>query len=240
MSVSDGIRGTLSGVGVGPGDPELMTLKAVRILKEADVIAIPDTGGEARTAWKIVQDVVGEKPVLNCAAPMTRDWAKVDAAWDRNADNICALLDAGKQVAFVTLGDPSVYSTYWYLHKRVLARGYQARLVPGVPSFCAAAAGLNTALCEGSEPLLIVPASHQGLEESLDVQANKVLMKAGRQLSALKDTLRQRRELDYASLAVNCGLDGERYEASFADADTDAGYFSIVLVKQPKKKQANG
>lgn len=235
--MADWIRGTLYGVGVGPGDPELLTLKAVRILKEADVIAVPNTGGEARTAWKIVRDVVGEKPVLDCPAPMTRDWAKVDAAWDQNADNVCALLDAGKQVAFITLGDPSVYSTYWYLHKRVQARGYQAQLVPGVPSFCAAAAGLNTALCEGSERLLIVPSSHQGLEDSLDVRANKVLMKAGRQLGVLKDVLRQRKELDHASLAVNCGLDGERYETKFANADTDAGYFSIVLVKQPEKKR---
>ncbi len=228
--------GTLYGVGIGPGDPELMTLKAVRLLKAADVIAIPDARGKSRIAWEVVRDVVGDKAVLDCPAPMTRDKAQVDAAWDRNADNVCALLDRGKDVAFVTLGDPSIYSTYWYLHQRVQARGYPARMVPGVPSFCAAAAGLNTALCEGSEPLLIVPASYPGLADSLDVEANKVLMKAGRQLEAVKDALGERHELDRASLAVNCGMDGERYEPDFANADTDAGYFSIVLVKMREKE----
>ena len=77
---------------------------------------------------------------------MTRDQAKMDASHDQAEDDICALLDEGKNVVFLTLGDPTIYSTYWYVHRRVLARGYDAQLIPGVPSFCAAAARLGIGL----------------------------------------------------------------------------------------------
>lgn len=224
-------RGILYGVGVGPGDAELLTLKAVRILKESDVIALPDAFSESRTAWSVVRDFLGDKPTLSCPAPMVRDRAKLDAVWEANADAVCALLDEGKQVAFITLGDPSIYSTCWYLHRKVRARGYEARLIPGVPSFCAAAAGLNTALCEGKEPLLILPASCERLEEGLDFPGNKVIMKAGRQMDTLKETLCQRGELERAAIAVNCGLPGERYCEALGDVETEAGYFAVVVVK---------
>lgn len=232
--------GVLYGVGVGPGDPKLLTLQAVELLQKADVIAIPHTGSASDVAWNVVKDYVADTPVLRCAAPMTRNQEKMDRAWEENADQICALLEAGKTVAFITLGDPSIYSTYWYLHRKVVARGYQAQMIPGVPSFCAAAAGLNQALCEGEEPLLIVPASHGGLEESLNVQANKVFMKAGRQLGALKEALKTHGALEQAALAVNCGLEGERYEPSFAEADPEAGYFAIVVVKEPPQNGVMG
>lgn len=225
-------QGVLYGVGVGPGDPKLLTLQAVEVLQRADVIAIPNTGGASNTAWNIVKEFVAETPVLRCGAPMTRDRDQMDRAWEENANQVCALLEVGKTVAFVTLGDPSIYSTYWYLHRKVLARGYQAQMIPGVPSFCAAAAGLNQALCEGDEPFLIVPVSHQNLEDSLNVKANKVFMKAGRQLGALKEALGHHGVLEQAALAVNCGLEGERYEPSFAEADTEAGYFAIVILKE--------
>ncbi|MCD8190427.1 MAG: precorrin-2 C(20)-methyltransferase [Clostridiales bacterium] len=227
-----GEKGILYGVGVGPGDPELLTVKAVRLLQTADVIAAPDSGGESRTALHIVRDYIEDKPVVLCPTPMTRDRETLDRAWKDNAAQICALLEQGKQVAFVTLGDPTVYSTYFYLHRRVLAQGYRAEIVPGVPSFCAAAAKLGVPLCEGSQRLLVVPASHGDLTDSLDVDANKILMKAGRQLGTLKATLRQRGELENAALVVNCGLPGEQVWPSFAQAEGDTGYFSLVLLRQ--------
>ena len=140
-------KGKLYGVGVGPGDPELLTKKAERVLREADVVAVPDKGAGEKTALNIVADIVGGKELLYCPTPMVRDRAVLDGCYEKIADDICALLDAGKVVAFITLGDPTVYSTYIYVHKKVLARGYAAELVPGVPSFCAVAARLNTSLC---------------------------------------------------------------------------------------------
>lgn len=228
-------RGTLYGLGVGPGDPELLTLKAVRLLREADVIAAPDKGSGEKTALTIVKDYIQGKPLLPCVTPMVRDRQVLDAAHDQIADSICALLKEGKNVVFNTLGDPTVYSTYMYVHRRVLERGYEAVLVPGVPSFCAAAARLGRSLCEGSERLLIVPASHKDVGDCLDVDANLVFMKAGREIGALKETLRSHDLLDRASLAANCGMEGEQLWERFGDTPEDTGYFSIVLVKKGEK-----
>ena len=225
-------KGILYGVGVGPGDPELLTLKARRILREADVIAVPDKGTGEKTALAIIGGLADGKPVLWCAAPMTRDPERLEAAYADNARRIAGLLDEGKTVAFITLGDPTVYSTYLYTHRRVLAMGYEARLVPGVPSFCAVAAALGEGLCEGGDRLLIVPASHRDIGDCLEVDANYVFMKAGRELGALRDALAARGLLDRASMVENCGMETERVYPRFAEAPEDSGYFSVVLVKR--------
>ena len=225
-------RGTLYGLGVGPGDPELLTLKAVRILREADVIAVPDKGSGEKTAFRIVQEYVADKTILTCVTPMVRDQAVLDAAHDQIAADICALLEDGKNVAFITLGDPTVYATYMYIHRRVLSRGYEAVLVPGVPSFCAVAALLNTSLCEQCQRLLIVPASHKDMEDCLNVDANLVFMKAGREIGALKEKLAEHGLLEHASLVANCGMEGEQVWEHFADMPENTGYFSVVLVKK--------
>ena len=163
---------------------------------------------------------------------MVRDRQILDSAHDRIAGDICALLEEGKNVAFITLGDPTVYATYMYIHRRVLARGYEAVLVPGVPSFCAVAARLNTSLCEQSQRLLIVPASHKDMEDCLNVDANLVFMKAGREIGALKEKLAAHGLLESASLVANCGMEGEQVWERFADMPENTGYFSVVLVKK--------
>ena len=224
-------RGVLYGVGVGPGDPELLTLKAQRIITEADVIAVPDKGSGERTALKIASALTEGKPLLLCDAPMVRDKAQLEAAYRRNAERIIVRLDQGETVAFLTLGDPSIYSTYLYTHQRVLAAGYEAKMVPGGPSFCAVAAELNMGLCEGSGRLLIVPASHRDMSDCLSVDANLVFMKAGRELPALRGTLAEHGLLDRASMVENCGMEGQRVYPRFADA-ADGGYFSVVVVKR--------
>lgn len=125
-----------------------------------------------------------------------------------------------------------MYSTYLYLHKKVVARGYDAEIIPGVPSFCAVAARLGTALCEKSERLLIVPASHKDVTDCLDLDANLVFMKAGKEIGALKETLDHHGLLDKASLVANCGMEGELVCPRFADLEEGSGYFSVVLVKK--------
>ncbi len=228
-------KGMLYGLGVGPGDPELLTVKAARVLRQADVVAVPDKGSGERTALHIVRDYVEGKTILPCITPMVRDQAVLDAAHDRIADDLCALLEEGKTVAFITLGDPTVYATYLYVHRRVLERGYEAVLVPGVPSFCAAAARLNISLCEGSERLMIVPASHKDVTDCLHTDANLVFMKAGREIGALKETLRREGLLENASLVANCGMEGEQVWPRFADTPEDTGYFSLVIVKRGER-----
>lgn len=222
--------GKLFGVGVGPGDPELLTLKAVRILREADVVMVPDTCSSDKTALTIAKEYVSGKELLFAKTPMVRDRAVVDAAYEQAAERICALLDQGKQVAFLTLGDPTVYSTYMYIHEKVLRRGYAVEVVPGVPSFCAAAARLNQSLCQGQEPLLVIPASHDS-QALLDVPANKVFMKAGRSILELKQALSDRNLLEGASMVENCGMANERVYPRFEDLKEPSGYFSLVISK---------
>lgn len=227
-------RGILYGVGVGPGDPELLTLKAQRVISEADIIAVPDKGSGERTALKIVENLTKDKPLLLCDAPMVRDPAQLEAAYTRSAQRITEQLDQGKTVAFLTLGDPSIYSTYLYTHRKVLAAGYLAEIVPGVPSFCAVAAALGDGLCEGSDRLLIVPASHRDVADCLNVDANLVFMKAGKELAKLRETLAQHGLLDQSSMVENCGMETEKIYPHFSDA-SDSGYFSIVVVKKNEK-----
>lgn len=224
-------KGILYGIGVGPGDPELLTVKAVRLLKEADVVAVPDKGSGEKTALAIVQEFVREEQLLLCPTPMVRDKAKLDAAYESIADTLCGLLDLGRKIVFITLGDPTVYSTYMYVHQRIAARGYEARLVPGVTSFCAAAARMGISLCEREERLLIVPASHKPIDDCLAMDANLVFMKAGREIGALQSALQKAGRLEGASLVENCGMEGERIYPRFADMEEASGYFSVVVAK---------
>lgn len=227
-------KGTLYGIGVGPGDPELVTVKAVRLLQSADIIAVPDKGSGEKTALNIVKDYIQGKEILYCATPMIRDAKKLDESYSLIAQQICALLDEGKSVAFITLGDPTVYSTYIYIHKKVVELGYSAEIIPGVPSFCAVAAKLGRSLCEGTERLMIVPASHQEMDDCLKLDSNFVFMKAGREIIGLKNKLDEYNILDSAGMIENCGMVGEKVYPDFAQMEEPSGYFSVVLARGKK------
>lgn len=222
--------GKLWGVGVGPGDPELLTMKAVRVLRESDVIMVPDTCKSDKTALNIAKDYLAGKELVLVPTPMVRDKAVVDAAYEAAAEQICGFLDQGKQVAFLTLGDPTVYSTYMYIHEKVLRRGYEVEVVPGVTSFCAAAARLNRSLCQGKEPLLVIPASHDP-QALMDVPANKVFMKAGKSILELQKALEDRGLLEDAAMVENCSMANEHVYPHFGDLKEPSGYFSLVIAK---------
>lgn len=223
-------HGKLWGVGVGPGDPELLTVKAVRVLREADVVIVPDANSGDKVALNIAKDYLKGKQIQFVKTPMVRDKAVMDAAHEQAADTICALLDEGKQVAFLTLGDPAIYSTYMYIHQKVLNRGYAVEVVPGIPSFCAAAARLNQSLCLGREPLIIIPDSHDQ-NDLMDLPGNKVFMKAGRSILELQQALGEKGLLAGASMVENCSMENEHVYPHFADLKEPSGYFSLVIVK---------
>ena len=225
--------GKLFGVSVGPGDPELLTLKALRVIREADVVAVPNIGHKRQTAYDIARDLLEGKQLLDCSTPMRGGHAVAEEAYRVIADRVCATLDEGKTVAYLTLGDATVYSTYTYVHAIVQSRGYEVEIIPGVTSFCAAAAKLGIPLCEGPERLLIAPVLASDVDEVLDVEATKVFMKSGRSLGELRDKLAERGELERASMVANCGLPDERVYPRFADADDRTDYFSLVIVKEP-------
>ncbi len=230
------MAGILYGVGVGPGDPELLTIKAARILKTCDVIGIPTADrtrcAAFRIACKAVPDIE-KKPVAAVSIPMTTDIDKLNLAYDRGCEVLSKELDAGKSVAFVNLGDPSVYGTYMELHGRMAARGYCARLVSGVPSFCAAASALGIPLASKKEQLHILPGCYESQEVEL-YPGTRVLMKSGGKISQVKQKLVDLEESGKinAGAVVNCGMENEVICRDIRDLDEDAGYFTTIIVKE--------
>lgn len=229
------MAGKLYGIGVGPGDPELMTLKAVRLIEECDIVAVPKSGEGEGVARQIAKGAVKnfeQKNVIEVPMPMTRDPQVLEQSHQAAAKLIEGYLKEGKSVAFLTLGDPSIYSTYIYIHKRVQQHGYPVEMVPGVPSFCAVAAKLNTGLAEGAQPLHIIPASYQGVEEGLEWSGPKVLMKTGRSMKKVKALLDEKGLLDKAMMVQKCGMEGEEIYPSMREVDENASYFSVIVVEE--------
>ena len=224
------MKGILYGIGVGPGDPELLTLRAIRAIKECDCIAMPDLGAERRTAFDIAKEYLTDKSMLPLELPMTHDPEALRKKRTQAADLICEKLDAGLSVGFLTLGDPTVYSTYTYLQTIIVARGYEAKMIPGVTSFCAAAAALGQPLCEGGEPLHIIPALYGNLESALSLSGTRVLMKSGSKLGEALECIREKRLA--ASVVERVGMAGERVIADALAEPVDAGYFCVVVVRE--------
>ena len=228
------MRGRLYSVGIGPGNPELLTLKAMRLLRECDVIAFPKGDTDVLTAKEIIAQVVNVegKEQLQIQMPMTKDEEVLSKAHQDGADEIIEWLNAGKNVVFITLGCPTIYATCIYVHKLVLQAGYDAELVPGVPSFCAVAAKLNTSLCEKAEPLIILPGSYKETSKFLDMQGNKVLMKSGSEILRVRDELKACDLIRYSAMVERCGLTGEKVYKNLEEIDSKSSYFSIILVKK--------
>ena len=228
-------KGTLYGVSVGPGDPELMTLKAVRCIEQCPVLAAPQTAAGRMLALDIAKgavDVSG-KIILPLHFAMSRDPEVLKASHAAAADAVRAHLDAGRDVALLNLGDVSIYATYDYLEEILTAQGYAAVRIAGVPSFCAAAARLGQSLTGGMEqPLTIAPGRH--VEQVLAAPGAKVLMKTGRRLPKTLDALRERGLLANSAMVCNCGLPDEAVFPALTDYDPaqDAGYFATILVKE--------
>ena len=228
------MKGKLFGIGVGPGDPELLTLKAVSTLQNCDVIAVPKTGA-SKTAFQIIEAYMAGKELLECVFAMENDMTKRRTARQIVADNIKQLLDGGKSVGFITLGDPTTYSTYMYIHSAIVSLGYEAEIVSGITSFAAAAAALGIALCEDNEPLLIIPTSPGGdTDELLDFPGNKVIMKSGENLTRVLNSLKARGYGDRTKIASRVMLEGERlyHDIESYEKSPAGGYFTIAIVKE--------
>ena len=238
-------RGTFYGIGVGPGDPELITVKALKIIKSCPVIAAPRTGNGDMVALDIVwrtgilsesAEIAEEfdKKILAMDFTMDKDPAKRKENYRKNAEAAARYMDNGQDVAMVTLGDVSLYSTVHYIADELKSRGYEIIMVPGVPSFSAAAASLTIPLAEMDAPVHIIPSVRNNSDDYLDLPGTKVLMKAGRHLHRTLDELDRRGLLDVTSLAVNCGMDDEILIKKLGDDEPlpdKTGYFTTVIVR---------
>lgn len=229
------MQGKLFGLGVGPGDPELLTVKALRIIKESDVIVVPGADVTESVAYKIVKGVypaLDEKCLMPVAMPMTKDPTKLDENHNKAADMVAHCLREGKQVAFLTLGDPCIYSTYLYVHKRIVEQGFEAEIVSGITSFCAAAARLNIGLVEMAEPLHVIPATYKSeeMDELLKLPGTKVLMKTGKKMKKVRESIIESGQ--NAFMVENCGMESEKVYRSAEDIPEEAGYYSLIIVKE--------
>ena len=226
------MKGIAYGVGVGPGDPEYMTLKACRLIRENEIIAVPGKVTQESVAYKIAVAAVpelAEKTLVPVWMPMVKDRAKIDEQHRAAAKLFEGYLDQGKNVVFLTLGDSTIYCTFSYIQHYLEADGYPIELVSGITSFCAAAARLGVPLVEWDEQLHVLPAVHR-LEAELEQPGNYVLMKSASKMSAVKDILR--RSGRAVRMVENCCMEGEKRYFGVDEIPDDAGYFSLIIAKE--------
>ena len=231
--------GTFYGIGVGPGDPELLTLKAARLLREADIICLPKSKEGADSVAKQVAGphLSAKARLVEISMPMVRDAALLEEQWQKGAAEIAGFLRQGLSVAFITIGDSMLYSTYTYLMARVrrLLPDAPIECVPGVTSFSAAAAYLQEALAEGAEKLAIVPAIEdpEEIREVLGRFPNAVLMKVAGKYDAIVTVLEELQLLDKAVMISRLGYPEQRICHDLASLrGQKLDYLSLILVKQ--------
>lgn len=231
--------GKFYGVGVGPGSPDLLTLRAVNVLKSVQVVCAPRSSSEnERVALRVVEShLPPSTALLEIATPMTRDKAVLEREWSNGAKQIAECLKAGKNVAFITIGDSALFSTYTYLMKKVqeIVPEVTVESIPGITSFSAMAGRLNVPLAEGGEKLAIIPAIDdiEELRSSLKQFSNLILMKVAGKFDEVVDLLV---EEGLKNRAVFVSKVGHPDELITFDLDSMRGqkrdYLSLIFVKK--------
>ncbi|MDU0305458.1 precorrin-2 C(20)-methyltransferase, partial [Streptomyces sp. PAL114] len=231
----------LTGVGVGPGDPELVTVKGVNALRAAAVVVVPvmDTGERGRAEATVLHHVPAEKVVRVVFALNERsDRKRREAAWDAAGERVAGLLRDHGSVAFATIGDPNVYSTFTYLAQTVgdLVPGLVVETVPGITAMQDLAARSGAVLTEGTEPLTLVPvtAGATVLKEALAGPGTVVAYKFGRQAGEVAEVLRETGRLDDAVWGSALGLPEESVRSAAEMDGTPLPYLS-TLIAPPRR-----
>ena len=246
--------GKLYVVGVGPGDPELMTLKAVRILREVSCICVPKGREEGSSlALSIVKKALPleGKEIIEAHFPMkktktgteakdlnnaTSELCKLDTKWHETVENVLSRLSKGTDVAFITIGDPSIYSTFFYLYDRLLELNPELtiEMVPGVSSINAAASRAGISLGLADEKIAILPATYtDNLREILEKFDTVVLMKVHRVFDNVITILDSMGLLGNAIYVSKAGMEDERIFRNITDVGKDdLNYFSMVVVRK--------
>ena len=225
-------NGTFYAVGVGPGDPELLTLQAANILKRCPVIAAPQTKSGQMLALDIARSALDlrEKEVLPLSFTMSREPSLREESYQTAARQIEAFLQKGLDVAMVNLGDVSIFATAYYILERIREDGFETLMAPGVTSFSAVAARLGCSLTQIDAPLHIIPASAD-LDLSLQFPGTKVLMKSGSAIHETVQALERAGLLDRAALVADCGLPTEQVYRDLRELPENLSYFATIIVQ---------
>jgi len=230
--------GKLYGLGVGPGDPGLITLKAVEVLRAVDVVfAASSSKNEYSLALRIVRPYISEgTPVIRLPFPMTHDREDLETAWEENAREVIIELRGGRDAAFITIGDALTYSTYGYLLREIKRQSPESIIetVPGITSYQAAAAVANVPLVEGKESLLIASGTDtsQKIRMASGITENMALLKTYRNFDEIFTTVDELGLVDKTIGVVRCGLPEEEVISDIRDMKgKDAHYLTLLIVK---------
>ena len=223
-------QGVFYAVSVGPGDPELLTRQACRVLEVCDVIAAPRVKSGRMLALDIAGGAVDMrgKTILPLDFTMAHDAAVREESYRTAAGAIEAALAAGRDVAMVNLGDVSVYATAYYILERVRSDGFEVVMCPGVTSFCAVAARLGRSLTRMEEPLHILPGS-MDMDSALTLEGTKVLMKSGRAIRETVDALERHGLAARAGMVADCGLETEQVYTDLRQLPEEISYFATIV-----------
>ena len=233
--------GTLYGIGVGPGDPELITLKALKVLQRVPhIFASCSPKNTYSLALSIVRCHLNGAGIEHLAFPMTKDPEVLASAWERNARRVLEVLATGSDAAFVTLGDPLTYSTFGYLLKTLkrLDPGVGIVTIPGITSYSAAAALTHIPLTEGEESFYLVSGALGAaqLKEVIDKSDNIVILKTYRYFDEIFQVLEDMDLLDRTTCISRCGLEGEAIVENLRDLKgRELPYLSMVIIKKKGK-----
>ncbi|MCX5890847.1 MAG: precorrin-2 C(20)-methyltransferase [Deltaproteobacteria bacterium] len=233
--------GTLYGIGVGPGDPDLITLKAVRVLQRVPhIFASCSTKNSYSLALNIVRSHLNGAGIEHLPFPMTRDPQVLQEAWEKNAGRVLEVLASGTDAAFVTLGDPLTYSTFGYLLKTLKRLNPEVSVVtiPGITSYSAAAARTHIPLTEGEESFVLISGAQGAarLREVVDRSDNIVMLKTYRHFEEIYRALEELDLLDRATCISRCGLDGETVVENLRDfKGQPVPYLSMIIIKKKGK-----
>lgn len=228
------MSGTFYGLGVGPGDPELITLKAWRIISQAPVIAYPAANGSDSLARKIASPFIPEDVTeLAIPVPMRREREPAQEAYDEAAKLFAQHLDAGKDVAFLCEGDPLFYGSFAYLLDR-LAAAYPTVIVPGITSITACAAQIGRPLAARNDILKVLPGTldAERLKQEIAGADAVAIMKVGQHFEKIRDVLNELGLAERATIIEKATRDDERITRLSDVPDGERPYFSTILIYQ--------
>ena len=231
------MSGIFYGIGVGPGDPELLTVKAINAIKAADVLIAPKTEKkEGSVALSIAKPYLrSDIEIVYQVFPMVKNFADSTDAWEANKKEILSLLEQGKNVAFLTLGDPMFYSTYIYVYRLLKDEDVKIVTIPGIPAFCAIGSQAGIPIVEGNDVLSIIPAtaSPEKIEKAIANCDNAVLMKVYKNFPEIADGLDKHDMAKNAVMLSRCGLpDEERIDDIMTQKDKKVNYLSTILTRK--------